>query len=124
MDFPQPCRMRRLVRVLKTPSEFLLCSFALVKVARKLRSHDTGDPVHDENLAARKLLCLIEGGNRVFYISVALQKWHRGGMLSAQKADDCQVRRLLNLCQLRLKFLETRAVEFRSFILQVRVRKL
>src|SRR5215467_14607746 len=99
--------MRRLVRVLKTPSEFLLCSLSLVKVAWKLRMHDTRDPVHDENLAARELLSLIEGGNRVPYIPVALQKRHRGGMLSAQQADDSQVQRLLSRCQLGIKLSET-----------------
>jgi len=52
VDFAQPCRMRRFVCVLKTPGEFLLCRFSLVKVTWKLRIHDTGDPVHDENLAA------------------------------------------------------------------------
>ena len=52
VDFAQPSKMRRFVGVLNTPGEFLLRSRSLVKVAWKLRTHDTGDPVHDENLAA------------------------------------------------------------------------
>jgi hypothetical protein len=44
--------MRRFVCVLKIPGEFLPCSLSLVKVAWKPRMHDTGDPVHDENLTA------------------------------------------------------------------------
>src|SRR5215471_15629216 len=123
-NFTQPCRMRRFVCVFKTPGEFLLCSLSLVKVAWKLRMHDTGDPVHDENLTARELLCLIKRGNRVLYVPVALQKRHRGGMLSAQQANDSQVQRLLNRRQLGLKFPETRAEIFRSLVLQVRIRKL
>src|SRR5215475_16032039 len=113
INFAQPSRVRRFVCMLKTPSEFLLCRFSLMKVAWKLRVHDTGNPVHDENLAARELLCLIEGGNRVLYIPVALQKRHRGGMLSAQQANDPQIQRLLNRRQLSLKFPESRAEEFR-----------
>ena len=49
VDFAQPCRMRRFVCVLKTPSEFRLC---MMKVAWKPGMHDPDDPVHDENLAA------------------------------------------------------------------------
>src|SRR5215468_9936868 len=45
-------------------------------------------------------------------------------MLGAQQANDSQVQRLPNRRQLGLKFPETRAEEFRSFVLQVRVRKL
>src|SRR6266542_5222941 len=51
INFPQPGRMRRFVCVLKTPSEFLLCSRSLVKVAWEFRMHDAGDPVQDENFA-------------------------------------------------------------------------
>ena len=50
VDFAQPCRMRRLVCVLQAPGEFLLCSLSLVKISWKFSVHDTGDPVHDENL--------------------------------------------------------------------------
>src|SRR5262245_3919773 len=109
--------MRRFVCVLKTPREFFLCRFSLVKVAWKFRMHDAGDPVHDEYLAAGKLLCLVKRGNRVLYIPVALQKWHRGGVLSAQQTNDSQVQRLLNRCQLGVKFPETRAEKFRPFVL-------
>src|SRR5262245_19024066 len=59
VDFAQPSKMRGLVGMLNTPGEFLLCGRSLVKVAWKLRTHDTGDPVHDEDLAARQLLCLV-----------------------------------------------------------------
>src|SRR6516225_6053045 len=44
--------------------------------------------------------------------------------VSAQQANDSQVQRLLNRCQLGLKFPETRAEKFRSLVLQVRIRKL
>src|SRR5262249_41619429 len=53
VNFAQPSRMRRLVRVLNTPGEFFLCSLSLVKVPGKFRTHDTSDPVHDKNLATR-----------------------------------------------------------------------
>src|SRR5262245_25020705 len=52
VDFAQPCRMRRLVGVLDTPGEFLLCRLSLPKVAGKLGMYDAGNPVHDEDLAA------------------------------------------------------------------------
>src|SRR5215471_13148143 len=116
--------MGRFVCVLKTPSQFLLRSLSLVKVAWKLRMHDAGNPVHNENLAAGELPCLVKRGNRVLYIPVALQKRHRGGVLSAQQTNDSQVQRLLNRRQLGLKFPETRSEKFRSLVLQVRVRKL
>src|SRR5262249_32438850 len=45
-------------------------------------------------------------------------------MLGAQQANDSQVQRLLNRCQLSLKLPETRAEKFRSLALQVRIRKL
>src|SRR6516162_11766196 len=45
-------------------------------------------------------------------------------MLGAQQANDSQVQRLLNRCQLGLKFPETRAEKFRPLVLQVRIRKL
>src|SRR4030095_12950240 len=85
---------------------------------------DTGDPVHYENLPARELLSLIERSNRFSYIAIALQKRHRGGMLSAQQANDSQVQRLLNRSQLGLKLPETRVEKFRSLVLQVRIRTL
>src|SRR5262249_56484672 len=100
VNFAQPCRMRRFVCMIDTPGEFLLCSLSLVKVTWKLRMHDAGYPVHDENLASRELLCLVERSNRVFYISVALQKRHGGCLLSAQQANDAQIQRLLNRRQL------------------------
>src|SRR5215831_12874597 len=112
INFAQPGRMRRFVWVVETPSQILSCSVSLVKIARKLRMHDAGDPVHDENLATRELLCLVERGYRVLYISVAFQQRHRGGMLGAQQTYDSQIQRLLNRCQLRLKFPEMRAEEF------------
>ena len=52
VNFAQPCWMRCFVWVPQTPTEFLLGSLALVKEAGKLRMHDTGDPVDDENLTA------------------------------------------------------------------------
>src|SRR5262252_2684965 len=116
--------MGRFVCVLKTPSQFLLRSLSLVKVAWKLRMHDAANPVHNENLAAGELPCLVKRGNRVLYIPVALQKRHRGGVLSPQQPNDSQVQRLLYRCQLWVKFSETRAEKFRSFVLQVRIRKL
>jgi hypothetical protein len=82
VNFPQPRRMRRFVGVLHTPGEFLLRSLSLVKVAGKLRMHDAGDPVHDENLPARELLSLIQRGNRVLDIPVAPEKRHPRCMLS------------------------------------------
>src|SRR5215471_13147632 len=124
INFAQPGRMGRFVRVDETPSQFLSCSVSLVKIARKLRMHDAGDPVHDENLAARELLCLVERGDRVLYISVAFQQRHRGGMLGAKQAYDSQVQRLLNRCQLRLKFPKIHAEKFYPLVLQVRIRKL
>src|SRR5215831_12437907 len=45
-------------------------------------------------------------------------------MLSPQQANDSQVQRLLNRCQLGLKFPETRTEKFCSLTLQVRIRKL
>src|SRR5215510_11540159 len=45
-------------------------------------------------------------------------------MLSAQQANDSQIQRLLNRRQLWLEFLETRAEEFRSLILLIRICKL
>src|SRR5215471_19112985 len=116
--------MRRFICVLKAPSQFLLRSLSLVKVAWKLRMHDTGDPVHNEHLAAGELLCLVKRGNRVLYIPVALQKRHSGGVLSAQQTNDSQVQRLLYRCQLGVKFPETRAEKFRALVRQVRIGKL
>src|SRR5262245_10342351 len=52
VNFAKPSQMRRLVGVLNTPGEFPMCSRSLVKVAWKLRTHDSVDPVHDEDLAA------------------------------------------------------------------------
>src|SRR5579864_592279 len=86
--------------------------------------HDPGDPVHDENLPARYLLCLIEGGNCVSYIAVAIQQPHSGCILSARQPDDSQIQRLLNRCQLWLEFLETRAEKFGSLILKIRTGEL
>ena len=60
IDFAQPSRMRRFVCVLNTPGEFFLRRLTLVKISWKLRVHDTSNPVHNENLTARKLLRLIE----------------------------------------------------------------
>src|SRR5262249_25229781 len=71
-----------------------------------------------------ELLCLIEGGDRVLYIPVALQKRHRGSILSAQQANDSQVQRPLNRRQPGLKFPKMRAKKFRSLVLQVRIREL
>src|SRR5579859_681114 len=86
--------------------------------------HDPGDPVHDKNLPAGYLLCLIEGGNRVSYIAVAIQQPHSGCILSAQQPDNSQIQRLLNRCQLWLEFLETRAEKFCSLILKIRTGEL
>src|SRR5437879_3737461 len=86
--------------------------------------HDPGDPVHDEDLPARYLLCLIEGSNRVSYIAVAIQQPHSGCILSAQQPNDSQVQRLLNRCQLWLEFLETRTEKLCSLILKVRTGEL
>src|SRR5262249_43880781 len=45
-------------------------------------------------------------------------------MLSAQQADDSQVQRLLNRCQLGVKLRETRVEKFRPLVLQIRICKL
>src|SRR5215831_7619840 len=81
VNFPQPRRMRRFVSVLCTPRKFLPRGLSLMEKARKLSIHDAGDPVHDENLPARHLLRLVEDGDRVFYIAVAIQQSHSGCIL-------------------------------------------
>src|SRR5579864_47663 len=86
--------------------------------------HDPGDPVHDKNLSAGYMLCLVEDGDRVSYIPIAIQHPHSGCILSAQQPDDSQIRRLLNRCQLWLELLETRAEEFCPLILKIRTGEL
>src|SRR5262249_47646621 len=67
---------------------------------------------------------LIQGGNRVVYVSVALQQRHPGCILSTQQANNSQVQRLLNRRQLWLEAPETRVEKFRTLFLQIRIRKL
>jgi len=54
--------MRGLVDVFGAPRQFFTRGVSLAKEARKLCVNYGCDPVHDENLAARQLLCLVEKG--------------------------------------------------------------
>src|SRR5215469_2032460 len=118
--FAEPRRMRRFVCMLHTPGKFLARRFSLMEEAGEFGVYDAGDPVDDKNLPAGKLLRLIKIGNRVVYVSEALQERHPRCVLSAQQTNDSQIQRLLNRRQLWLKFLKARAEKFRSLILQIR----
>src|SRR5262249_50177076 len=77
----QPSSMGRLINVFDTPCQLLMRGFSLSKEARKLRVNYTSDPVHDEHLAARQLLCLIQNRHRFLDIAIAAHQRQRRRML-------------------------------------------
>jgi hypothetical protein len=91
VDLSQPSVVGRFVCVVNAPDQFIQCDFSLMKIARQLSAYDPRNPVHDENLAARELRCLIQSCNGVLYIPVPPQKRHRGRMLGSQQANDAQI---------------------------------
>src|SRR5262245_13094848 len=121
VDLSQPGGMRRLVDVFDAPIQLFTRGVSLTKEARKLCVNYAGDPVHDENVAARQLLCLVENSYRFINIAIAAQERQRRRMLGTQQADDAQVKRLLHRRQTAVEFLEAGREEFHSFTLPVGV---
>src|SRR5262249_51049814 len=70
----QPPGMRRLINVFDAPCQFLTRGVSLTKETRKLCVNYAGDPVDDENLAARQLLCLLEDRYRFLNVAIAVQE--------------------------------------------------
>src|SRR5260221_9222155 len=97
VDLPQPPDMRCLVRVRHAPSELLLRRLSLMKESWKLRVYDPGNPVHDEDLAARQLLGLRQHCNRILHVTDSVQQRYFTGVLRSQQPDGTEIQRLLSV---------------------------
>src|SRR5258708_34775989 len=96
VHFPQPADLGRFGDVRGAPCQIVLCGLLLMEETRELGSDDAGNPVHDKDLTAGKLLGLVQHCNAVFHVTNAVEQGNQRAVLDHQQTAGAQTDGLLH----------------------------